>query len=309
MKILVTGGAGYVGSTLVPLLLREGHQVLVLDNLMYGGAGILPLFGLPGFDFVRGDVCDAATLKRALRGADAVIHLAAIVGYPACKRDAALAVKVNLEAARLLDALREPDQALIYASTGSNYGAVVGEICTEETPLRPLTVYGETKTKAEQGFLESGNCVAFRFATAFGVSPRMRLDLLINDFTYAAVRNRNLVVYEATFKRTFIHVRDMARAFLFAIEHYDEMKDNAFNVGCDSNNYSKREIAELIRSHFDFYLHFADVGSDEDKRNYEVSYSKIERTGFRCLISVPDGVRELIAATKALDVSNPYANV
>ena len=309
MKILVTGGAGYVGGTLVPLLLREGHEVLVLDNLLYGGAAILPLFGLPGFDFVRGDVCDPATLKRALRGADAVIHLAALVGYPVCKRDPQLAVKVNHEATRLLNALREPDQKVLFASTGSNYGAVVGEVCTEETPLRPLSLYGETKTKAEQELLRTGNVVVFRFATAFGVSPRMRLDLLINDFAYAAVRNRSLLIYEATFKRTFIHVRDMARAFLFALENYDLLADNAYNVGTERNNFSKREIAHLIQRQVDYYLHFADVGSDEDQRNYEVSYRKLEATGFRCLISVEEGVRELIAAASALDVTNPYANV
>lgn len=309
MKILVTGGAGYVGSTLVPLLLREGHEVLVLDNLTYGGGGILPLFGLPGFDFIRGDVCDAATLKRALRNADAVVHLAALVGYPACKREPEAAVKVNFEATRLLNALREPHQKILYASTGSNYGAVVGELCTEETPLRPLSLYGETKTKAEQELLKARNVVVFRFATAFGVSPRMRLDLLINDFVYSAVRNRNLLIYEASFKRTFIHVRDMARAFLFGLEHYDLMVDNAFNVGTELNNYSKRDIAHLVKRHIDYYLHFADVGTDEDQRNYEVSYRKLEGLGFRCLTSVEDGVRELIAAASALDVSNPYANV
>jgi nucleoside-diphosphate-sugar epimerase len=309
MKVLVTGGAGYVGSTLVPLLLHAGHEVLVLDNLTYGGASILPLFGLPGFDFVRGDVCDAATLKRALRGADAVIHLAAVVGYPACKRDPDLAVKVNLEATKLLNALREPDQRVLFASTGSNYGAVVGELCTEDTPLRPLSLYGETKTKAEQELLKSGNVIVYRFATAFGVSPRMRLDLLINDFAYCAVRNRNLLVYEATFKRTFIHVRDMARAFLFALANYDAMVDNAYNVGTERNNYSKRDIANLVKRKVDYYLHFADVGSDEDQRNCEVSYRKIEQTGFSCATSVEDGIRELIAAATALDVTNPYANV
>jgi nucleoside-diphosphate-sugar epimerase len=291
------------------MLLAAGHEVLVLDNLMYGGGGILPLFGLEGFDFIRGDVTDAATLKRALRGRDAVIHLAAIVGYPACKREPDLAVKVNLEATRLLNALREPEQRVLFASTGSNYGAVVGEMCNEDTPLRPLSLYGETKTKAEQELLRGGNVVVFRFATAFGVSPRMRLDLLVNDFVYAAVRNRNLLIYEAGFKRTFIHVRDMARAFCFALANFDAMAGEAYNVGTEGNNYSKRDIAELIRRHVDYYLHFADVGRDEDQRNYEVSYRKVEATGFRCLTSVEDGVRELIAAATALDVSNPYANV
>jgi nucleoside-diphosphate-sugar epimerase len=309
MRILVTGGAGYVGTTLVPTLVAAGHEVLVLDSLLYGGGGILPFFALPGFAFIRGDMCDAATLKRALRGAEVVIHLAALVGYPACKRDPDLALKVNLEGTRLLDALREPDQKVLFASTGSSYGAVVGELCTEETPLRPLSLYGETKTKAEQELLRSGNAVVFRFATAFGVSPRMRLDLLINDFVYSAVRNRNLLVYEASFKRTFIHVRDMARAFLFALERYDDLVDNAYNVGSERNNYSKRDIAHLIGRHVDYYLHFADVGSDEDQRNYEVSYRKIEAAGFRCQTLVEDGIRELVAAASALDVSNPYANV
>ena len=309
MRILVTGGAGYVGTTLVPMLLREGHQVLVLDPLMYGGSGLLPLFGLPGFDFIRGDVCDAATIKRALRGADAIIHLAAVVGYPACKRDPDLATKVNVEGTHLLNALRDPDQKLIFASTGSNYGAVVGELCTEETPLRPVSLYGETKTKAEQGLLKTGNVVVYRFATAFGVSSRMRLDLMINDFVYSAVRNRNLLIYEASFKRTFIHVRDMARAFVFALENYDRMRDNAYNVGDERNNFSKRDVAYLIQRYVDYYLHFADVGKDEDQRNYEVSYEKLRATGFQCLTSVEDGIRELSAAATALEVRSPYANV
>jgi nucleoside-diphosphate-sugar epimerase len=309
MKLLVTGGAGYVGSVLIPRLLAAGYHVRVLDNLMYGGQSLLSFFSHPQFEFVKGDILDEQVVRRATRGVDAIIHLAAIVGYPACKKNEPLAHEVNYGGTQILEKNRDRNQLIIFASTGSNYGALIGDLCTEETPLNPLTIYGTTKTKAEQHLIECGNVICYRFATAFGVSPRMRLDLLINDFAYQAVKVRNLIIYERTFKRTFIHVIDMARSFMFALENVDRMIDNIYNVGSESMNYSKEEIALLIRKKLDFYLHFADVGKDEDQRNYEVSYAKINHLGFRTTITIEEGIDELIRAYQVIDIKNPYANV
>jgi nucleoside-diphosphate-sugar epimerase len=309
MKILVTGGSGYVGSVLVPHLLSQGHKVRVFDNLMYGGRGLLPCFAYPGFEFVKGSVLDEAKLKQALKDTDAVIHLAAIVGYPACRRDPRLAQEINLEGTRLLERLRSKDQPIVFASTGSNYGAVVGSICTEETPLNPLSEYGVTKTAAERHLLDAGNVVCYRFATAFGVSSRMRFDLLVNDFVYQAKINKDLIIYERSFKRTFIHVRDMARAFAFALDHFTGMRDDVYNVGSEEMNYNKEEVALLIKKKIDYYLHFADIGKDEDQRNYEVSYAKIQGKGYKTEIDMETGIDELIQAADMLVLRNEFSNV
>jgi nucleoside-diphosphate-sugar epimerase len=309
MKLLVTGGAGYVGCSLVPYLLAQGHRVRVLDDLLYGGRGLLPCFVERGFEFVKGSVLDEGTVRRALDGVDAVIHLAAVVGYPACKRNPRLAHEVNVEGTCLVERLRAKDQPILFASTGSNYGAVVGSLCTEDTPLNPLSEYGTTKTAAERLLLDAGNTVCYRFATAFGVSPRMRFDLLVNDFVYQAKINKNLILYERTFKRTFIHVRDMARAFAFALDNYEAMRDDVYNVGSEEMNYSKEEVAVLLREKLDFYLHFAEIGKDEDQRNYEVSYVRIRGKGFKTEIDMNTGIDELISAVDLLVVRNEFSNV
>lgn len=309
MKILVTGGAGYVGSDLVPSLLRQGNSVRVLDSLMFGGRGILPCFSYPKFEFVKGDIRDAAKVKECLRDVDAIIHLAAIVGYPACKKDTRLAKEVNVDGARLVSDSRSTQQKLIFASTGSNYGAIVGDYCREDTPLNPLTDYGRTKTEAEKIFLSKDNVVLYRFATAFGVSNRLRLDLLINDFVYRAVKERNLIIYEKHFKRTFIHVRDMTRGFEFALANFDKMKNEVYNIGSENMNYSKEDIARIIQKHVQFYLHFAEVGKDEDQRNYEVCYKKINDLGYQTSIGVEQGIDELIAAMQVVEVHNEFSNV
>ena len=309
MKVLVTGGAGYVGCTLTPRLLEEGHDVTVLDNLLYGGRGLLPFFSHPRFHFIKGDIRDKVELGKAVKEADAIVHLAAIVGYPACKKDPRLAEEVNIGGARNLLAVRSPAQPILYASTGSNYGAYRGGLCTEETPLSPVSLYGVSKTQAEKDIMEAGNALSFRFATAFGVSNRMRLDLLINDFVYRALKERSLIVYEKDFKRTFIHVRDMANSFVFALGNYGRMKDEVFNVGSERLNYSKEEIARKIREKIPFYLHFADVGTDEDQRNYEVSYEKIRRLGLEATTDLEQGIDELIRAYSALDVRSEFSNV
>jgi len=307
-KILVTGGAGYVGSVLVPCLLAEGYQVRVLDNLMYGqGAVLLAHFSCPHFEFLRGDVREEETVYRAVKDVDAIVHLAAIVGYPACKKNPELARQVNVEGTRMLLRHRSPEQFLVFASTISNYGQIREEHCTEETPLNPLTVYGETKTRAEELCRKAGNTVCFRFATAFGLSPRLRLDLLINDFVYSALKRKNLIVYEKNYRRTFIHVRDMARAIMFALHQRQQMRDEVYNVG--SENYTKEEIALMLRERLEFFLHFAEVGRDEDQRDYFASYEKIRRLGFETTITVEEGIEELIRGLEGIEVQNPYANV
>ena len=234
MKILVTGGAGFVGSILLPKLLDKGYQVRVLDNLMCGGGGLLPYFINKNFEFIRGDILDSNIVRESISDIDLIIHLAAIVGYPACKKQPELAKAVNLDATANIDKSRSKNQPIIFASTISNYGSVETGFCTENTPLNPLTLYGETKTSAERHLLDSGNVVVYRFATAIGLSPRLRLDLLVNDFVYQALKNKQLIVYEKDFKRAFVHVTDMVRAIIFAIENSDRMLDNVYNIGSEA---------------------------------------------------------------------------
>jgi nucleoside-diphosphate-sugar epimerase len=311
MNVLVTGGAGYVGSVLVPLLLRSGYSVRVLDNLMYGGQGLLPHFANPNFEFVRGDVRHNLTVLKAARGCQAVVHLAAIVGFPACRKNPDLAQDVNwLATTYIAEAAKQFDQFLVFSSTGSNYGAIEG-ICTEDSPLNPLSVYGRTKSDAESYVMElcDDQAVALRFATGFGVSPRMRLDLLVNDFVHQAVTEGYLVVYEPYFRRSFIHVRDMARAIVFALQNAPEMGGQVYNVGSESMNYSKAELCEIVKDETGCYVHFADVGTDADKRDYEVSYEKISRLGYETKVTLRDGIDELIRAMQAIDVRSPYSNV
>lgn len=307
-KVLVTGGAGYVGTTLLPLLLQEGYKVRVMDSLLFGGDSLFPFLRHPNFEFQLGDVRDAQALQNAVRDVDAVIHLAAIVGYPACRRNPQLATETNVDGTRNLINATSRDQLILFGSTGSNYGSVE-EICTEETPLQPLSLYGQTKTLAEAMLLQERNTVAFRFATAFGVSPRLRLDLLINDLTYKAVTQKYLVVYERHFMRTFIHVHDMGRAFVFAMRNADRMVNHVFNIGSDSMNYSKADVCEKIRQHTEVYIHYADVGSDEDKRNYVVSYDKVRALGYDVSIDIDTGIEELIRTVPLLNIKTPYSNI
>jgi nucleoside-diphosphate-sugar epimerase len=309
MRILVTGGAGYVGSTLVPLLLEQGHRVRVLDTLKYGGQGLLPCCQNRFFELIRGDVCNPDDVRKGLDGVDAIVHLAAIVGYPACKKEPQLAQSINVDGTANLLRHRKPDQRFLFASTGSIYGSIPDYVCNEDTPRAPITLYGETKATAEQMVLDAGNGLAYRYATAFGVSNRMRLDLMPNDFTYQAVKNRNLIVYEGGFKRTFVHVRDMARSIIFGLERWDEVKDDVYNVGHETMNFTKEDVARQILKHVDYYLHFAEVGSDADQRNYEVSYQKIREKGFETTVDLDRGIAELVRAARLIEWQNPFANV
>lgn len=309
MKILITGGAGYIGTVLTQLLLERGHAVRCYDNLMFGIDPVLPFFRNPRYELVQGDIRDDDVLRRCLQNTDAIIHLAAIVGYPACKRDPELAWQVNVLGTRMLNQARSPNQSLVFASTCSNYGAAENGVCTEETPLNPLTVYGHTKTEAEKMLLDTGNVVAYRFATGFGLSPRLRLDLLVNDFCYQAVQERSLILYEAHFQRTFIHVHDMARALVHALDNYDAMQNQVYNCGDNHMNASKFEIAKLIQQQTCFYLHVAEIGKDEDQRNYEVSYDKIHATDYHTTVTLEAGIGEMVKAFRFLRMRNPYSNV
>ena len=308
-KILVTGGAGFIGSVLVDYLLQKKYEVTVVDNLMYGnGDTMINYFKHHCFNFIRGDVRDKRLMRDIIRNKDFIIHLAAIVGFPACEKNQDLAISTNLGSTKLISGIVTKEQCVIFGSTGSNYGKIE-RVCTEESPLAPLSLYGRTKTEAERWLMNNNNTIAFRFATAFGLSPRMRLDLLINDFVYEAVVNQYLIMFEKHFKRTFIHVDDIARSFIFAIENADKMSGGAFNVGDETNNYSKEDVALMIKDKVDYYLHFADIGKDKDQRNYEVSYEKINSLGFRCDVSVEEGIDQLIRAIPALEHQSKYRNV
>lgn len=301
MKILVTGGAGYVGTTLIYQLLESGYHVRVLDNLTFGGSQILPFFRYPHFQFQKGDIRNLEDVRTATQGIDAIIHLAAIVGYPACRQYPQLAKETNVNGTQNLITATSKEQMILYGSTGSNYGNIE-EICTEETPLNPLSLYGETKTLAENMLLEERSTIAYRFATAFGVSPRLRLDLLVNDFAQKAFHQHYLVVYEKHFMRTFIHVHDMGRAFIFGIENRDKMVGEVFNIGSDSMNYSKEDVCKMIKKYVDVYVHYADIGEDADKRNYIVSYNKIHSLEYHTTVGVEKGIKELIKTFPAISM-------
>ena len=238
-KVLVTGGAGYIGTSLIPGLLERGYDVTVYDSLMYNGDVLIPFFRYSNFHFIKGDILDKESLADAVQGKDIVIHLAALVGYAACEKNHQLTQMINCDATDILVDLLTPDQLLLFGSTGSNYGVVKNGVCTEETPLNPTSLYAKTKTYAEQKAMIHSNAIAYRFATAFGSSSRLRLDLLVNELSYLAVEQGYIMVYQPQFMRSFIHIRDLANSFLFAIDNAGKMKGEVYNVGDDSMNYSK----------------------------------------------------------------------
>ncbi len=310
MKILVTGGAGYIGSVLVPRLLKEGHQVTVIDALMYNQSSLLDCCQYPGFNIVRGDARDKKLVAKHLSGVDFIIPLACFTGAPLCDKDPVGARTVNLEAVKLLIELRDPAQKIIFPTTNSGYGiGQKGIYCTEETPMNPISLYGQLKVAAESALLAAGNCITLRLATAFGVSPRMRLDLLVNDFTYRAITDRFLVIFEPHFKRNYIHVRDVAKAFVHCINNFDSMKNQPYNLGLSDANLSKWELCGEIKKQVpSFYFVEASVGEDPDKRDYEVSNAKIEKTGYKPDVSLQIGIAELLKGYQIVR-RNQHANV
>lgn len=308
--ILVTGGAGYIGSVFVPMLLRRGHNVTVLDSFLYKQASLLDCCADPRLTVVNGDCRDKETLARAMDGKDYLFPLAAIVGFPACEKDKTAAKSINQDAVELLLSLRQKGQRVIFPCTNSGYGLGQGQdYCTEDSPITPISLYGKTKMAAEAAVLQAGESVTFRFATLFGASPRMRTDLLVNDFVYRAVFDRAVVIFEGDFKRNYLHVRDAAGAFLFAMEHFEEMRGKTYNCGLSNANLSKLELcAEIKKQLPSFTYPEAAVGTDPDKRNYIVSNARLEALGYKPAYSLEDGVRELIKAY-AIIKNSFYGNV
>ncbi len=308
-RVLITGGAGYLGSTLCEHLLDAGYKVTALDNLMYGQKSLFHLLGNPDLDFVFGDTRDEELMKNLVAEADVVIPLAAVVGAPACSRDPWLAESVN-DGIRLVLRLSSPEQLIVYPTTNSGYGTKSGEVfCTEDTPLEPISKYGVDKVELEKEVLDNNNAITLRLATVFGLSPRLRMDLRVNHFTWMAVSDGTLVIFEKDFKRNYIHVRDVANCFIHCIEHKEKMVGKPFNAGLDAANLSKEELALKIKEYVpNFYIHFAEVGSDPDKRNYIVSNQRLREAGFEAQRSLDDGILELIKGYRMM-VRDPFKNI
>lgn len=296
MKILITGGAGYLGSVMVPVMLQNGHQVTVVDNFMYNQNSLLDCCHDKNLTIIRNDARREELIKSLVQKADAIFPLACLTGAPLCDKSPKEAEEVIIDAVRIILKYKSKNQIVIYPTTNSGYGVgEKGKFCTEETPLRPISLYGKLKVQAEKEVLEAGNAMTLRLATAFGVSPRMRLDLLVNDFTYKAYFQRYIELFEAHFKRNFIHVRDVANAFLLGINNFDRMKNETYNVGLSEANLSKKELCEEIQKHIpDLRFDESLDGKDPDKRDYIVSNEKIEKCGFRRQVSLSDGIAELV---------------
>ena len=310
MKILVTGGAGYIGSVLVPLLLSRGHKVTVIDNFMYGQTSLLDCCSNESFSIIRGDVRNTDLLKEQLLQVDAIIPLACLTGAPLCDRDPVGARQINYEAVHFIAEHKSRDQRLIFPCTNSGYGVgQEGIFCDENTPMRPISLYGRLKVELDSYLLDRGDCITFRFATVFGISPRMRLDLLVNDFVYRAVVDRTVVLFEAHFKRNYLHVRDAARAFIHALDNYDSMVGEAYNVGLSEANLSKQELCEAIQKQLpQFRYVVSEIGKDPDQRNYIVSNNKIESTGFCPKFGLERGIEELIKGFQIIR-RNQFSNI
>jgi nucleoside-diphosphate-sugar epimerase len=310
LKILVTGGAGYLGSILVPQLLQLGHKVTVVDTFIFGQTSLSDVCFMDNFNVIRGDIRNKSFLKEIVHDKDVIIPLAALVGAPLCNRDEIGTYTINRDAIQTLSDVLSKDQRVLMPITNSGYGVGQdGIYCTEETPLNPISTYGKTKVQAEEIILQRENSISFRLATVFGMSPRMRLDLLVNDFTYRAVNDGFIVIFEGHFKRNYIHIRDVARAFIHGIENFDKMKGNAFNVGLSDANLSKLELCAKIKEQIpSFTIMEADIGKDPDQRNYIVSNDKIEATGFMPDFSLEMGIKELVKGYTIINNSK-FSNV
>jgi len=299
MKILITGGAGYLGSILTGKMLDRGYEVTVLDKLIFNQVSLLPFTSNPKFKFIHGDVRNQKLLEKLCNEVDVIIPLAAIVGFPACAAEPELAKEINFQQiVNIVKFTNGKGKKILYPNTNSGYGLGTGQLeCTEESPLTPISVYGTTKCQAENFLRTSTDAIIFRLATVFGVSQRMRTDLLVNDFTYKAITDKYIVVFEKTFKRNFIHIEDVASAFVFMLKNYKTYKGEIFNVGLSNANLSKQELLEKIQSHVkDFAVVYDDYYEDPDKRNYIVSNAKVESTGWKPEWDLDRGIEQLIMA-------------
>lgn len=309
-KILVTGGAGYIGSILVPELLAQGYSVTVLDALTHGQHSLLACCTDSNFDFVKGNICNKDLMSKLIPKFDIIFPLAAIVGAPACKINPTVTQLVNYDAHMDIVKKVTAAQKVIFPTTNSGYG--IGEkdaYCTEKSPLNPISEYGKTKVAVEKSFLDRGNAITFRLATVFGISPRMRMDLLVNDFVYRAYKDRFVILFEEHFRRNYIHIRDVAKAFIFGLQNYSEMKGEPYNVGLSSANLTKRQLCEKIREYVPgFYIHSSPIGEDPDKRDYLVSNEKLESLGWKADHTLDTGIIELLKGYKILN-PNRFANV
>jgi nucleoside-diphosphate-sugar epimerase len=297
MKILITGGAGYLGSVITGKMLNAGHEVVVLDKLIFNQTSLLVYTSNPNFRFIHGDVRNESLFERLCNEADAIIPLAAIVGFPACDAEPELAEEINFnQISNIVRFTKDKGKKILYPNTNSGYGIGVGQTeCTEESPLNPISIYGKTKCHAEDLLKSSTDAIIFRLATVFGVSPRMRTDLLVNDFTYKAITDKYIVVFEKNFKRNFIHIQDVANVFLFMLENYEKYKGEIYNVGLTTANLSKQELLEKIQNHVkNFAVSYNDYYEDPDKRDYIVSNAKIESTGWSPEWDIDRGIKELI---------------
>jgi len=309
-KILITGGAGYIGSVLVPLLLEEGYEVVVIDNFLYNQTSLLDCCYNKKLTVVRGDARDKGLVSQYLKKADFILPFACITGAPACDKDPTAAKTVNLDAIKMLLQIRSKDQKIIFPTTNSGYGiGKNGIYCDESTPLKPISLYGKLKVEAEKYILDSGNSITLRLATCFGISPRMRLDLLVNDFVYRAVNDKFIILFQPHFKRNYIHVRDVARAFVHCLNNFDKMKNEPYNVGLSDANLSKLELCQEIKKQIpDFVFLTSEIGEDPDKRNYIVSNDKIEKAGFKPKYSLQEGITELIKGYQIIK-RNQFSNI
>ena len=304
-KVLITGGAGYLGSVLTEVLLNKEYQVTVLDNLIYKQVSVSPFSYNKNFNFILGDVTVESTLKPLVESHDIIIPLAAIVGMPACKAQPELTAKVNYEQVKNITEWMTKEQKLIIPNTNSQYGSSA-EVITEDSPFKPLSLYAETKCDAEKAVLDSGNGIVLRLATVFGISYRMRMDLLVNDFVYKALTDGYLVLFESHFIRNYVHIRDVANAFLFMIKNYEKCNNNAFNVGLSSANCTKLELTQIIQKYIpDLVVVQNEFKKDFDQRNYRVSNKKLESQGWLPIFSLEDGIQELI---KGYQLINKFKN-
>jgi nucleoside-diphosphate-sugar epimerase len=294
-KVLITGGAGYLGSVLTEVLLNNGYNVTIIDNLLYKQTSVAPFTYNKNFNFILGDVTDNTLLKKLVEENDVIIPLAAIVGMPACKSQPELTIKINYEQVKNITKWATKNQMILIPNTNSQYGSST-EIITEDSPFKPLSLYAETKCDAEKSVLDSGNGIALRLATVFGMSYRMRTDLLVNDFVYKSMTDGYLVLFESHFIRNYIHIRDIANTFLFMIHNYEKCNNNAYNVGLTTANCTKLELAQKIQKFIpDLVIVKNNFKQDFDQRNYMVSNSKLESLGWLPNFTLEDGINELIS--------------